>query len=279
MVEDVHGELDATWESVSTDADLAPDTVEILPVHAGSAAALGAVYFAPGEAPDRSRADFPLSQEQIAKLARRTDDHVIALNLDQDPRLVPLVLRHEAEHVVQQLHSSEAARLATLIAAVEAQHAGMALNPVLPHERDADASCRLYALKNGIEASAEDLESANRFLFKAPWTHEADETVETLPVRLLAWVLMLPRGYVSVETSVKRLYRDESKTRQTLAHLRPESRLQEITAHGVDQDAFDKMSRREQLAFQDELRIKVVAAEREIARAIAELKSTPSHRQ
>ena len=85
---------------------------------------------------------------------------------------------------------------------------------------------------------------------------------------------MLPRGYMSIERSVKRLYPDEQQTRQALAHLRPESRLQDVTAHGIDQDAFDKMSRREQLAFQDELRIKVIAAEREIARAIAELEST-----
>lgn len=146
-----------TWESVSTDADLEPGTVEILPVHVGFGAAFGAVYFAPGETPDEARADFPLSQEEIAQLARHTDDHVIALNLDQDPRLLPLVLRHEAEHVVQQLHSSEAAHLATLIAAAEAQHAGMVLNPVLPHERDADASSRLYALKNRIQPR-EDLE-------------------------------------------------------------------------------------------------------------------------
>jgi hypothetical protein len=183
-------------------------------------------------------------------------------------KLVPLVLRHEAEHVNQQLCSPEAAHLATLIAAVEEKHAKRAFNPVLPHERDADASSRRYAVKEGIEASEEDLASSNRFLFKVPWPQQAKETPQTLPVRLLAWVLMLPRVYPPVESLVTRLYPDEPQIRRRLAHLHPESRLQEVTDHGIDDNAFKRMTRLEQLAFQDEIRVKAIDAEREIARAI-----------
>jgi hypothetical protein len=267
----VSRELGSIWESVSADAGLTTETIVILPAHAGTVAAFGAIYFAPGESPDAGRPDFPLSRPEINELSRCIDDHVIVLNVDNEMRLVPLVLRHEAEHVIQQLRSPEAAELATLIAAVESEHAAMAFNPVLPHEREADASSRAYAVKEGIAASERDLESSNRFLFKAPWTREVDETQENLSIRLLAWVLMLPRIYPSVERSVSKLYPDEPQIRQRLAYLEPQSRLEKITAHGIDEEAFKTMTRLEQLAFQDQLRLDAIAAEREIARAIVRL--------
>jgi hypothetical protein len=263
------------WNAAAADAGIAPDDVTLVPLTATGD--YGAKYFAPGDAPQAWDTDFAYTETDRRRLRDLVGDHVLVVQNDLAATHRGLVLRHEAEHVAQEQASSAASAFALRLAIALPTDAGW-LYLAMPHERDADAAATAFRVANGIEPSQADLEGRDRMLYSAPWVAPDRGS---LPLRLLAFSLFYPDLFdvacrasqywptVDPDALADNMFAGGSAARNARRNL-VSGYLEEITDHGIDEEAWNAMSRAEHNAVNDRLRAAVVEKESEV---VAELRA------
>lgn len=260
--------LEIDWATAANDAGIDPTTVVLYPLPATGD--YSAQYFPPGRSPQSWQDEFAFSDSDRDALQRLEHRHVLVVDEDTDePRRV-LLLRHEAEHVLQQQSSPAAEKFAHQLA--------IALRPganwlyfAMPHEREADAAATSFRRASDIQPTQDDLEGRDRMLYDAPW---AAPDPGSLPLRLLAFSLFYPDDFdVACTSSQYWPHVDPDELIEAMIPGGADARrplrnalngwIEQLTDHGITQERWDAMSRAEQNAVTDELRQQVVDREQE----------------
>lgn len=265
----------AAWAAAAADAGIDPADVNLwlfdLPVATGG---FGAVSFLSGHWPLPGDGAFPLTPRQRAELYERRDESFILISTRHSDRVLPLLLRHEAEHLVQAHLVRATSEMASQLAYAQGRIEGSGfLYFTQPHERDADAAATRFGRRLGITPTDAELVSSDRMLFSAPWP---DPDPSTVALRQLAFSLLMPDAFRFACEHAPRVVPEElldalvpaSAESWTAMSSEYQDVIRDVLDHGVDKVAFDQMTRLEQLRFLDELRAEVVQAE---GRIVAEL--------
>jgi hypothetical protein len=175
------------WATAARDAEFDAAIVHLF-VAQSTGSEYGAMHYPPGMWAVPGDNTFDFSDGLRVRIRELVDEHVTVVAEGQSDDLRLLVLRHEAEHVAQDLlhppNGQVGLRLYSLF--------GDAYYGASPHERDADAAATAMRKALNLPASAEDLRGPNRKLYEAEWT---PPDRESLPLRLLAHSLFNPKNF------------------------------------------------------------------------------------
>jgi hypothetical protein len=218
---------------------------------------------------------FELSAEVHQELYDRREEHALVIDRDAPSLLRILLLRHEAEHVVQDLFLPAIGHVAVRLQGI----LGPQFYAAQPHERDADSAATALRRKRNIPVDEEESQGPNRLLYNAPWD-EPDPT--TLPVRMLAFSIFNPDGFdiactgsqgppqVDPDALLDELVAGGSKVRRALRDRFAAEVEEKLETPYSEQDAWDGLSRQERNRVIDELRERLVAEEARVVQAVRE---------
>ena len=265
-------ELRADWDAVADDAGTAETDVRFLIVTPAEGSNYGATYWRPGLWPIRADDAFAYSATDLSTLHALREEHVVVVAPIGSSAARMLLLRHEAEHVSQQLTNPAAMEVAERLA-----HA-LPL-PVyyhsLPHERAADQAATRFARAHEIDAAAAGLDSSDRFLYAAPW-HQEDP--DGLPFRLVAFSLFYPDEFdaacrssqnapaVDPDTVLEQLVAGAAAARSELRQDYSDAMVQIADANNPTQDPAEwaALPLAERHSINDRIRAALAAVEAEI---------------
>src|SRR5207253_590125 len=122
------------------------------------------------------------------RIRQLVDEQVIVVGSSTERDLRLLLLRHEAEHVGQDMHRASIGQVGLRLRDIF----GETYYGAMPHERDADAAATAMRKELELPATTDDLSGRNRKLYEAEW--DAPDRA-SLPLRLLAYSLFNPRDF------------------------------------------------------------------------------------
>lgn len=256
------------WDVAAADAHLDPASVNLWPIDApAETGGFGAVSFVAGQWALPGDTAFPLTAAQRSELYERRDESFILVSARHDERVLPLLLRHEAEHIVQALAAEATSEMGARLAyaASRIEDSGF-LYFALPHERDADSAATRLVGRLGLHPTEAEQIGGDRMLFTAPWP---DPDPSTVAVRQFAFSLLMPDEFrfacenaptIESEELLNALIAD-GHARWAARRADHRDVIRDALDHGVDLEQFGRMSRPEQLRFADDLRARIVAAE------------------
>jgi hypothetical protein len=238
----------AAWRQAANDAGLDPATVHLF--YRRARGNFGAMHYPPGMWAMPLEDFFVLSEQDRAEIYALCHAHVLLVDDDAEGARLALLLRHEAEHVRQEVDSPASGQVVARTAAA------------LPVE----------SFYYAVPFDAATHEGDDRFLYDAPWPQP---DLESLPRRILAFVLMVP-GFddvcrhsqtfpaVDPDELLEELVEGATDVRREIGGSHSAA-LQEIAAKSNhDQVSWGRLSRQERRSITDDLLGRVVAAETEI---------------
>jgi hypothetical protein len=252
------------WATAAGDALIDPSLVHLY-VAASTDDEYGAMHYPPGTWALPHDDTFDYSDGLRERLYELQDEHVIVIAKGQAADLRLLVLRHEAEHVGQDLFNPAIGHVGLRLTALW----GDAYYGALPHERDADAAATAMRESRQLQASAEDLTGPNRKLYSAEWP-PADRA--SLPVRLLAQSLFHPTNFntacrssstwpsVDPDELLEELLPGAARVRAAVKN-RYVQRALDAVAYDYDEHEWPKLPTHERDAILDKLRGQLVDEE------------------
>jgi hypothetical protein len=264
------------WATAARDADFDPASVTVhLFVAPSTGNEYGAMHYSPGMWAVPGDNTFDFSDGLRVRIRELVDEHVVVLAEGQSDDLRLLLLRHEAEHVAQDLFRPAMGQVGLRLYALF----GDAYYGAIPHERDADAAATAMRKALNLRASAEDLRGPNRKLYDAEW---AQPDRESLPLRLLAYSLFNQENFdiacrssstwrdVDPDELLDALLPGAGKVRAASGD-RYVQRALDALAYDYDEDVWMKLPKEEQDAVLDELRGRLVQEEQKVVEEIRPL--------
>jgi hypothetical protein len=264
------------WKAAARDAGFDPAIVHLF-VATSTGNEYGAMHYPPRMWAVPGDNTFDFSGGLRVRIRELRDEHVIVVAEGQSDDLRLLLLRHEAEHVAQDLFRPAIGQVGQRLYALFNE----AYYGAIPHERDADAAATAMRRALNLPASAEDLRGPNRKLYEAEWTAPDRES---LPLRLLAHSLFNPENfdiacrssstwtYVDPDELLDELLPGAGKVRTAVGDLYVQRALDAV-AYDYDEDEWKKLPKEEQDRVLDELRGRLVQEEQRVVVEIRPLLS------
>jgi hypothetical protein len=255
------------WATAASDAGFDPDIAHLFVARSSNDEKYQAMHYPPGMWALPHDRTFDFSGGLRERIYELEDEQVVVLVEGKPPELRLLLLRHEAEHVGQDLFLPAIGQVGVRLYDLF----GDAYYSATPHERDADAAAT--AMRKALDlASSADVRAANPKLHDAEWIAPDRQS---LPLRLLAFSLFNPKDFdtacrsssslpsVDPDALLEDLLPGATKVRAAVGEQYKQRALDAV-AYEFDETEWRKRPQEERDAVLDELRGRLVQEEQKV---------------